>query len=160
MNQLNTDLSIKPKGINARIVNEFGNLLHQCDSINYKHQNNGLYVTVKINQNSYCLNLSRDYPFKMPTNISYNGLDYYKLLITHSDEAKDCLKRFYYRDCLCCSSMICNSNWMPTINICHIINEINNVVKIKKEIMIRMLCNRIRIKYTCYFAELEKYLFY
>jgi hypothetical protein len=38
-------------------------------------------------------------------------------------------------------------------------NEINNVVKIKKEIMIRMLCNRIRIKYTCYFAELEKYLF-
>ena len=52
MNQLNTDLSIKPKGINARIINEFGNLLHQCDSINYKHQNNRLYIRIKINKNS------------------------------------------------------------------------------------------------------------
>ena len=42
--------------------------------------------------------------------------------------------------------------------ISNIINEMMRMSQIKKEIKIRLLCDMIREKFKCYFAEFEKYL--
>jgi len=45
------------------------------------------------------------------------------------------------------------------MNICYLINELEKMVQIKKEIKIILQCEEIRYKFNCCFAEFEKYLF-
>ena len=159
METLITDLSIKHKSHKMRLTSEFTNLIGQCDSLTYVHNNNGFDITIIIKNNVYKLFVSQDYPFKMPINVYYNGVEFNKYIYGDYLEIKKYLKKYYHIDCLCCRSLLCGSNWTPMINIAKIINEINDVVRIRKEITYRILCDQIRDKYRCYFVELEKYLF-
>jgi len=159
---LDTDLNNKSKGIKARINNEISHLFDQCRFVlSERNSNNTISLTIKKGKNTYDIVLPNDYPFKIPTNIRHNGRDYKKSLFIHSDKIKILLKRFYNIDCLCCNTIICGSSWMPTMNISLIINEIDKMSKIKKEIKIRLLCDEVRARYGCLFefADFEKYLF-
>lgn len=155
---MNTDLSIKAKGISNRINNEIANLFNQSEFVSSKRNKNLITIRFIKQENNYQLDLPSDYPFKIPINIKYNGIDYKKSLFTYSDKIKQILKNKYYMDCLCCNTLLCAANWMPSMNLCHIINEMDNMSKIKKEIKIIIICDEIRKKYLCYFAEFEKYL--
>ena len=159
MDKLITDLSIKHNNRRMRLTSEFTNLIGQCDSLIYEHDNNGINITIIIKNNIYKLFVSEDYPFKMPTNVYYNGIEFNKYIYDNLLEIKKYLIKYYHIECLCCRSLLCGVNWTPMVNIAKIINEINDVVRIRKEITYRILCDKIRDKYRCYFAELEKYLF-
>ena len=107
------------------------------------------------------MELSNDYPFNPPKNIIYNGNNYKQSLSNYSQRIEIKLKNFYNIRCLCCDTIICGSNWLPSMNTSHIINEIYKFSKIKKEIKIRLICDEVRTKYRCLFefADFEKYLF-
>jgi hypothetical protein len=158
--QMNTDLSIKATGIPNRINNEIANLFNQSDFVSSERKGTSISLKIKQGKNTYELDLPSDYPFKTPVNIKYNGNCYKKSLFNHSEKVQKILKTQYHMECLCCNTLLCGSNWMPTMNICHLINEIDKIIKIQKEIIIRLLCDEIRVKYLlCTFAEFEKYLF-
>ena len=157
--QMNIDLTIKAKGIANRINNEIANLFNQTDFVSTERKGNIISIKFIKDKKTYELDLEKDYPFKPPVNIKYNGNSYKKSLLNYSEKVQKILKRDYFMECLCCNTLLCGANWMPSCNICHIINEMDKIIKIQKEIIIKILCDEIRFRYLCYFAEFEKYLF-
>jgi hypothetical protein len=156
---MNTDLSLKVKGIPNRINSEIINLFNQSDLVSSERKAKSILITVIKEKNKYELELSDDYPFKPPKNIIYNGINYKQSISNYSEKIRKILKNKYHINCLCCNTLFCGTNWTPACNISHIINEIYKFSKIKKEIRIIILCDEIRSKFNCCFAEFEKYLF-
>jgi hypothetical protein len=161
MSQLNTDLSIKVRGIPNRINNEIANLFNQCDFVSSERKGNQIFLKIIKGKNTIEMELPNDYPFKPPKNIFYNGKNYKQSLSNYPQRIQIKLKKFYNISCLCCDTIICGSNWLPSMHTSHIINEIYKFSKIKKEIKIRLICDEVRTKYRCLFefADFEKYLF-
>jgi hypothetical protein len=161
MNQsklMNTDLSVKARGIPNRINSEITNLFNQSDFVSSERKAKSILITVIKGKNKYEMELSHDYPFKPPKNIIYNGVNYKQILSNCPKKMLKILKTKYFINCLCCET-ITYSKWVPAINTSHIINEIDKFLKIKKEIIIILQCDEIRYKFNCSFAEFEKYLF-
>ena len=157
-NQMNTDLGIKAKGIANRINSEIANLFNQSDFVSSEKKENAITIKVIKHKNTYEFDLQKDFPFKPPVNIRYNGKNYKRSLHNYSGKIQEILKKKYYMDCLCCNTLLCGTNWTPAINTSHLINEIDRIIKIQKEIIIISLCDEIRTKYLCYFVDFEKYL--
>jgi hypothetical protein len=157
--QMNTDLSIKARGIANRINSEIANLFNQSDFVSSERKGTSILITVINKKKKYEMELPSDYPFKPPKNIKFNGDIYKKSIFNYSEKFRKILKNKYHIECLCCNTLLCGTNWTPACNICHIINEIDKITKIQKEIIIILLCDEIRYKYFCTFAEFEKYLF-
>jgi hypothetical protein len=157
--QMNTDLSIKVKGIPNRINSEIINLFNQSDSVSSERKGTSILIKVIKDKNKYEMELPNDYPFKPPKNILYNENNYKQSLLNCPLRIRKILKNKYYINCLCCDIIICGSNWTPAMNTSYIINEIEKFTKIKKEIKIILLCDEIRDKFNCCFAEFEKFLF-
>ena len=157
MEYFNTDISIKSTGIKARVNNEINNLFNQCEFISIERLQTGIAIKIIKNENIYEMVLLTDYPFTVPINVKVNGFDYKKSLFTSSNKILNYLKTIYNIKCLCCHTIIC-SEWTPCKNIGSIINEIIGFSKIKKEIKLRLICDMVRNKGKCYFAEFEKYL--
>jgi hypothetical protein len=161
MNQsklMNTDLGVKAKGIANRINSEIANLFNQSDFVSSERKEKLISLKVIKEENTYEIDLQKDYPFKPPINIKYNGNDYKRSLSNYSEKATKILKRNYFMECLCCNTLLCGTNWSPACNISHIINEIDKITRIQNEVLIRLLCDEIRVRYFCSFAEFEKYL--
>lgn len=150
---------IKPKGCYRRLMNEITDLMIQCDSVKFTNVENGFNLDIMNDNNRYRLLIPKDYPFRIPQNVYYNDIDYKTLFYNNMIEVNKYLLKYYYKECFCCSSLLCAGNWTPCINICKIINEINENIRIMQEINYRILCDEIRYKYKCYFADIEKYLF-
>jgi len=142
---MNIDLSIKARGIANRINSEINNLFNQTTFVSTERKGSSILIKVVKGNTTYEFELQKDYPFKPPINIKYN--------------IREILKKTYYMDCFCCNTILSGTNWTPACNISHIINEMDKITKIQKEIIIIILCNEIRNKYYCTFAEFEKYLF-
>ena len=160
MEQLNTNLSIKATGIANRVNNEISNLFNQNDFVSTERKQNLILIKVIKGKNTYEIDLQNDYPFRPPSNIIYNGINYKKGLSYCPVKIQQILKNKYNITCLCCDTILCESIWMPSMNTSHIINEIDKFIKIKKEVKIILLCDEIRTKYGCLseFADFEKYL--
>ena len=157
--QMNTDLGVKVRGIPNRINSEITNLFNQSDFVSSERKGTSILITVIKEKNKYTFELPSDYPFKPPKNIRLNGDNYKKSLFNYSEKFRKILKNKYHIECLCCNTILCGSNWTPACNSSHIINEMNKITKIQKEIIIILMCDEIREKYYCTFAEFEKYLF-
>ena len=158
MNMLNTNLSIKHKGTLCRISHEFNNLMLQCNNVYFEYLNNEFIFSVTINNHKYKFILSSDYPFKPPSQIYYNNITYKKLVSTNTPKIQHYLSKMYGLTCLCCSSFLCGANWTPAITIATMINEINNTLKMKRDLLLYILCDTIKLKHKCEFAYIESYL--
>jgi hypothetical protein len=156
---MNTDLSVKVKGIPNRINSEIINLFNQSDFVSSERKAKSTIITVIKRKNKYQMELPSDYPFNPPKNILYNENNYKQSLTNCSQRIQKILKTKYNIICLCCDTIISGSIWMPAMNTSHVINEIDKFSKIKKEIKIILQCEEIRDKFNCCFAEFEKYLF-
>jgi hypothetical protein len=158
---MNTDLNIKVKGMSNRINSEINNLFNRSDYVSSERKGSSISLKIKKGKNTYDLDLPSDYPFKSPINIFYNGINYKKNLSDCPKRIQKILKTKYYINCFCCDTIIYGSIWTPSMNTSHIINEIDKIQKIKKEVIIILLCDEIRKKYMCLyeFANFEKYLF-
>ena len=163
MNQsklMNTDLGVKVRGIPNRINREIINLFNQSDFVSSERKGTSISIKVIKEKNTYEFDLQKDYPFKPPVNIKYNGDIYKKSLSNYSENFRKILKNKYHIECLCCNTLLCGTNWTPACNTSHIINEIDKITKIQEEVMIILICDEIRKeKKLCTFAEFEKYLF-
>ena len=79
MNQskkINTDLSVKIRGIPNRINSEIANLFNQCDFVSSERKEKSIIIKVIKGENKYEMELLYDYPFRPPKNIIYNGVSF------------------------------------------------------------------------------------
>lgn len=93
------------------------------------------------------------YPWK-PPKISVNGYNYIKLLqITEQWKLK-----YINTRCLCCSSLMCISNWCPFKNISDILTEVCNNLDLKLKFNEILHAKKIKYKYLNPDIPIEEFL--
>jgi len=121
-----------------------GDVMFRCD-INFLY--NKLEHKIKIYYN-------KSYPFHSPIKLEINNnniFSFYKKIMSEN--------RTLLNNCLCCKSLLCNSNWNISKNIIHILQEIKMIINYNELFIKRKLLNQIAQKYTNQYLDyLEKYL--
>ena len=106
---------------------------------------------------TYKFVITPNYPFH-PPKIYINGYPYMDMLQMRRDYEKVMVKKLRGNDCLCCHSLNCSANWSPAVRLYHIIDEINSILKFKKDIINLLLSAKIKIKYNIPYAYFDAYL--
>ena len=122
-----------------------------------KHNNDYTqYIIFENDKVQIQMDFKSTYPFSPPSKIYINGNDYIFILKCQSPDLKQLgLKE----DCLCCSSITCRNNWCVSYNRCHLLEEIEKNLAIKRGISDLNHCNLIKRKYLIDDIPLIDYLF-
>lgn len=139
INNINKSISYKLHTLNTK------EMMFRCDiNLNY----NNLTYELKIYYNRF-------YPFQPPSKLEINNIDLftiYKKIINKNTELLN-------NSCLCCKSLLCNSNWKISNNINDILEEVKKVIDYNELYIKRKLLNKITQKYTNQQLDyLEQYL--
>tara|TARA_B100000524_G_scaffold319927_1_gene200117 strand:- start:102 stop:626 length:525 start_codon:yes stop_codon:yes gene_type:complete len=120
-----------------------------------KFNNYELIINLKIDKNVFGIEIliSNLYPFE-PPKVKINNKTYHFLLQSNN------LKKINYEKCLCCSSIICPDNWVPSYGIIHIINEIYQNIYKKKCIVEILHLEKLEKKYLKFNSNIKNYLFF
>ena len=122
-----------------------GDVMFRCD-INFFY--NKLEYEIKIYYNKL-------YPFQSPLKLKINDNNIFNMYKKIMSENRTLLNN----NCLCCQSLLCNSNWDISKNIIHILKEIKKVIDYNELYIKRKLLNKIALKYTNQHLDyLEQYL--
>lgn len=146
-----------------RIANELHLLYNRFGNVTiHREENENSVVHVKYNGDHYSIEFNSSYPFKPPKNIRVNFEDVKNMCILDKGIFLPYLIECYGAHCMICGSILFNpSLWTPGLKIGNIIDEICNIVLVKKKILMRILCDAIRLKHGCLmeYACFEDYLF-
>ena len=154
----------KSKLFNKRIKRDVESLFKLYPHNKLCIDNNLNYIIINIYENDNELNpiykfiIKKYYPFS-PPDIYYKNLPYENIYKILSPREQKYLTFLTKKECLCCESVLCSNNWNITLNFIDIINEINNYRKIKKNIFIKILADKIKDKYLTNDINLDCYLF-
>jgi hypothetical protein len=161
----------KSKYFNKRIKRDADNLikLYPYNKIYVNDISNHIIIDIydeeptnnqinKIINPIYKFIIKKYYPFTAPE-VYYKNVTYENVYKMSSQREINHLKILTNLECLCCSSILCSNNWNITLNFIDIINEINNYKKIKRNIFIKILADKIKNKYLINDINLDCYLF-
>ena len=153
---------IKIKSLRNRIKNECNILYKQYHNVLVefdKEKNISIKAVEFANANifTYKFLIACHYQF-YPPKIFVNDHTYLNVLQIRGEYEKKILKKIKGQDCLCCHSLNCSVNWSPAIKLYHIIDEIKNTLKLKRDIVNLLLADKIKIKYNIPYAHIEDYL--
>ena len=89
------------------------------------------------------------YPFRGPNSISVNGQPYLSLLSFSCKELfPDYIKNKLNMDkCLCCQSLVCPNNWIPSNHLKDVLQEVINNMELKSLYSYMICINVIKRKY-------------
>jgi ubiquitin-protein ligase len=107
--------------------------------------------------NIYTIIINNNYPFTAPI-VKINFKSYYSFLKLNN-KSLHILKNIHYKDCLCCSSILCTNNWVPSYTINNIIQEIRKNKSYKRDIVYKIILNKIKEKYLIEDINLDNWLF-
>ena len=127
---------IDPDKMYLDIKTKKGNILHFDISKEHPFKPPKLEIQTKDRSYNY-----KEHLISTPKNISYyiqNSKDTYIIDRTNSSKYKNTES-----NCLCCKSILCESNWSPAIRIHHIILEIEEHNKTKESILYKLALNRL-----------------
>ena len=154
----------KSKYFNKRIKRDVDKLIEIYPNYKLNIDEISNFITLEIFENNdelipiYKFVIKQFYPFR-PPDVYYKNLSYENIYKVSSQRVQKYLTLLTNKDCLCCSSMLCSNNWYVTLNFFDIIKEINNYRKIKKNIFIKILADKIKNKYLIDDINLDCYLF-
>jgi hypothetical protein len=154
----------KSKYFNKRIKRDVDKLIEIYPNYKLNTDEVSNFITLEIFENNdelipiYKFVIKQFYPFR-PPDVYYKNLSYENIYKVSSQRVQKYLTLLTNEDCLCCSSMLCSNNWYVTLNFFDIIKEINNYRKIKKNIFIKILADKIKNKYLIDDINLDCYLF-
>lgn len=106
----------------------------------------------------YKFTMNENYPF-VPPKIYYKNTPFYTFIQMPTQRFQNTLKQLTNKDCLCCDSFCRMSNWSPEITMTYIIREINNIRKLKKNIILKILIHQITSKYLIDDVDISSYVF-
>jgi hypothetical protein len=152
-----------PTSLERRLTNELTLLYTRFDNVSISRgKNKDSVINIRYNGVDYSVTIDSSYPFKPPTKISVDKRLVKKICKFDGVIFANYLLEYYGASCICCNSILFNkSMWTPGLKIGNIIDEIERISFVKKQILTRILCNGIRDKYKCLieFARFEEYLF-
>ena len=106
------------------LISEYPNI-----RVYFDYELNIPIVLVKDRENEIKLKIKEYYPFK-PVEIEVNSEPYIKLLVFNSNEKRKILKDVIGIDCLCCQSLMCETNWYAQLKLKDIVDEICKNIEI------------------------------
>lgn len=154
----------KSKYFNKRIKRDVDKLIEIYPNYKLNTDEISNFITLEIFENNdelipiYKFVIKQFYPFR-PPDVYYKNLSYENIYKVSSQRVQKYLTLLTNKDCLCCTSILCSNNWYVTLNFFDIIKEINNYRKIKKNIFIKILADKIKNKYLIDDINLDCYLF-
>jgi len=154
---------IKQLNIKRRLINELVEFVNKGAYIHVEYINTNIeFVTITIvlkgEDNVYHFDVIPDYPFKPPKRFSINYKNYKHYLKIDSPKTLHELKLYNRINCLCCHSISCGNNWSPVLRLKNFINEYKNIKKYRRNIINRLLAEKIINKYLYPDANLIEWL--
>jgi ubiquitin-protein ligase len=143
LKKINTNLFLE---ISAEI-DEFSNIIIKMVDHLYK-----------IN-NIYSFHINHGYPFNKPT-VYINNNPYIDFLKIRSVDTSVKLKLLKGYDCFCCNSqVICSNRWKPQNRLINIVEEIRTFRQDRKDIIYKIMIDKIKKKYLNRDIDIECWLF-
>jgi len=163
---LNSEVKIRMDDLlyaNKRITREYHSLIKTYDNIEVFYNYHLCLISLVIYSNTekipeYKFTMNENYPY-IPPIIYYKSKKYFSFLQMPSQRFKHTLKQLTGKECLCCDSFSCREKWTPFLTLTHIIEEINNIKKIKKNIILKILIEQIKKTYLIHDIDVCSYVF-
>lgn len=153
--------SIRNNCLKSRITHEYKEL-SKIYAINdesivlfYDTQTNTIKITIN---NEYTFIVNSKYPFESPL-FHFNNQPYSHYLRLPSQRFSEHLKKFTSKTCLCCSSLCCKYKWSPAIKLTMFVDELNKIRQYKRNIVYKILSDKIKDKYLIDDIQLDSFLF-
>jgi len=158
--------NIPYKPIKKRIIRELEKLDEKCSLISIESDINDKDGTLKPvinildNENNFIYSIILDscYPFK-PPNVRVNFKPYYEFLQIRFLPFSENLRKIHKINCLCCSTITCSVNWTPAFTTNDIIEEIRKFKGYKRNLINKLLADKIKFKYLVDDINLDCWLF-
>ena len=145
---------------NKRITREYHDLIKTYNNIEvfYNYELYLISFVISEEDHAYKFTMNIDYPF-VPPKIDYKGKPYISFLQMPTQRFQNTLKQLTKKECLCCDSFCCREKWSPCLTTTHIIAEINNMRRCKKNIILKILIEQIKHKYLLADIDICSYVF-
>jgi ubiquitin-protein ligase len=156
----------KTIALRRRLKKEVDKMYADYDKIDVELTDKGdarvnIYKIEENNQlHMYGFVLTRDYPFRAPV-IFFQNRPYIDFLRTRYMPNTDTnvFKRITGLNCFCCFSVNCSDNWSPSITLEKIISEIHLIKKKKRDIINKIIADKIKARYLVDDIDLDSWLF-
>ena len=163
-NELQLEL-ITHKCLKSRIRNEYKELSKKYENIKILWDDETKNVLIEIQdiikddeKDIFKFIVVEDYPFHSP-NFYYNNKPYSHYLGIPSQRFSELLNKFVNKTCLCCSSLACKYNWSPGVKLKMFIDELNKLRQYKRNIVHKILADKVKDKYLIDDVDLDSFLF-
>jgi ubiquitin-protein ligase len=168
-NETQIDL-ISHKCLKGRVKNEYKELSNIYNSntnsdikILWDAELNNVIIEIdetlkNDNIDTYTFTVDRTYPFHSPK-FHFNNEPYSHYLKLPSQRFSELLKKFINKTCLCCSSLSCKYNWSPAVKLKMFIDELNKIRQYKRNIVHKILADKVKDKYLIDDVDLDSFLF-
>jgi hypothetical protein len=162
--------SFNTNAIKKRLKNELDKMYNERNQIivelNQPTEKNEVVLYVYIyeidgeNQlNRYKFGITFHYPFRAPE-IYYQGHPYIDFLqISRTEKEFKSFKKITGLNCLCCNSYNCSDKWSPVVTLLKIIDEIKFIKRRKRDVINKLLADKIKQKYLVEDIDLDCWLF-
>jgi hypothetical protein len=166
MNNNNSQIElIKEKCLKNRIKNEYKELENIYSNnheifVSYEPMISEVTILLieKKHNDNYSFIINRQYPFHSPR-FRFNNQPYSYYLRFPSQRFTEYLKKFTNKSCLCCHSLNCKYNWSPAVKLKMFIEELNKIRQYKRNIVYKILSEKIKDKYLIDDIDLDSFLF-
>jgi len=155
--------TVQSKCISKRLNRELISMYKLYDEVNIELNQNSneicvnVYEIVDNKKVWYKFAISPNYPFVCPT-VFLNNRKYKSLLISKTSYEITHLKKLKGIDCFCCKSLTCSDNWVPSSKLNDIIDEIKYFKKMKKDLILKIFADKIKLKYLVADIDLDAWL--
>jgi ubiquitin-protein ligase len=103
--------------------------------------------------------ISSNYPFT-PPKIFFQNKPYLEFLKTsYEPNFRKIFKRIVGQECFCCHSVNCSGNWSPGLTLDKIIGEVKWIKNKRRQIIIKLLADKIKLRYLIDDINLDEWLF-
>jgi hypothetical protein len=152
-----------PIVIRRRLTKECKSLIKTCNKIVVKYSHNediivNVYKKEENILNLYSFKIPIAYPFNSPRFI-INSIPQNEFFDLKTNRFRNILRYIKGITCLCCHSCISRTNWTPAITIENIINQLIEYKKIKYNIGLKIMSDKIKEKYLISDIDLDSWLF-
>jgi hypothetical protein len=149
--------------VERRIINEFKNagLLDSYD-INFIYQANKINVQIRkkdVPTKQYTFVLDSSYPFVPPQNLYLNGVSFWTMIKIPSERFRSLLKKITGKECLCCFSLMCSHIWNNQKTLLLVIEEIEKIALIKRQIVEKIIGDLIKKKFLCEDIPIDQFIY-
>lgn len=110
---------------------------------------NYIIITIvpKGEDNIYHFDITNNYPFYPPLRFRVNYKSYIQYLNIESRKTLNELKLYNGLNCLCCHTISSGGKWGPTLRLIDFINEYKQIKQYRRQIINRVLIQKIINKY-------------